>query len=162
MQDSKVNCSGMPPTPTSDIFPASSTASSIESFHREDTNDLILGGSPATANPTTSCILSGQTQLHLWAFLFNHSINRDRDFERPKCRKCGEKTILRLNNDGRPFYRCVVKHRENFSCFADLLGYDSANPVCLCGQPSRVNYNSKGVMFYTCVTGGCGYHRFKR
>jgi hypothetical protein len=69
---------------------------------------------------------------------------------------------LRLNDDGRPFYRCVVKHRENFSCYADLLGYDSANPVCLCGQPSRVNYNTVGVIFYTCVTGGCGLFRFKR
>lgn len=67
-----------------------------------------------------------------------------------------------MNNDGRPFYRCAVKHKDNFACYADLLGFDARNPTCLCGQPSRVNYNSAGVGTYTCVTGGCVFYRFKR
>ena len=166
MQDFRVNYSGIPPTPTSNISPTSSSGSSISLFHREDTNDLIFGSPLTPANLDTSCVLSGQTQLHLWAFLFNHNINHningDRHFERPKCRKCGDKTVLSLNDDGRPFYHCVVKHKDNFSCYADLLGYDAHNPVCLCGQPSRVNYNRVGVVYYTCVTGGCGLFRFKR
>jgi hypothetical protein len=53
-------------------------------------------------------------------------------------------------------------HRDSFSCFADLVGCDESNPGCLCGQPSRVNVNGVGVVYYTCVTGGCELFRFKR
>lgn len=155
-------CSGTMSTTTSGISPGISSASSNRSFFREESDESISEAFSTTAGTDTSPFLSRQTQLHLWAYLFNQNTNHDHDFEHPKCKKCGDRTVLDLNGHGRPFYRCVVMHKANFACYADLLGYDAGNPVCLCGQPSRVNYNTKGDVFYTCVTGGCGLFRFKR
>ena len=117
---------------------------------------------PHTTVPEAST-LSTQYQLYIWGYLYAQ--NSRHDFERfasPECNKCGKRTTLQLTHNGRPCYRCTARHKGNFSCFADLVGCDENNPSCLCGEPSRVNSNAVGVVWYTCVTGGCDLFRYKR
>jgi len=142
-----------------------SSSVSVESIREPPiTKDSFLESPyPSNTNIPLPINLSTQVQLGIWAHLFNQNSNHDPRFEYPKCNKCGNKTELQLTHDGkRPFYRCVALHKDNFSCFADLVGCDGENPVCLCGQPSRVNENRVGVVYYTCVTGGCDLFRYKR
>jgi len=116
---------------------------------------------PPTAVPATST-LSTQRQLYIWGYLYAQNSRHDLEFENPECNKCGNRTRLQLTHNGRPCYRCVTRHKGNFSCFADLVGCDGENPTCLCGEPSRVNSNGVGVVWYTCVTGGYDLFRYKR
>lgn len=106
--------------------------------------------------------LSNQQQLYIWGFLYAQNSRHDPKFASPECIKCGKRTILQLTHNGRPCYQCSARHKGRFSCFADLIGCDGNNPSCLCGEPSRVNSNGIGVVWYTCVTGGCDLFRYKR
>jgi hypothetical protein len=125
----------------------------------EDTGFLLQFPDTNTLPPFP---FSTQTQLNLWAYLYNQNPSQNPDSLSPLCNKCGKRTILQLTPEGRPCYLCKDRHKGGFSCFADLLGCDGENPECLCGQPSRVNVNRVGVVYYTCVTGGCNLFRLKR
>jgi hypothetical protein len=142
----------------------STKTSSTRELLTEDDNDRTSQPSPTPSTKTalSPTNLSTLDQLNLWAYLYNQNPTHDPHFADPKCNKCGKRTKLQITREGRPCYRCVARHRDSFSCFADLVGCDEENPSCLCGQPSRVNVNGVGVVYYTCVTGGCELFRFKR
>jgi hypothetical protein len=137
-----------------------STSSPTDSLIEDDNDSLSRFPHPQNTLPPFP--FSTQTQLNLWAYLYNQNPSHDPESPSPLCNKCGKRTILQLTHEGRPYYQCKGRHRGGFSCFADLLGCDGDNPECLCGQPSRVGVNRVGVVYYTCVTGGCDLFRFKR
>jgi hypothetical protein len=141
---------------------STSTSSRRDSLIKDDDDLLLQFPDLQNINTLPSFPFSTQTQLNLWAYLYNQNPSHDPDSPSPLCKKCGKGTTLQLTHEGRPFYQCNGRHRGGFSCFADLLGCDGDNPECLCGQPSRVNMNGMGVVFYTCVAGGCDLFRFKR
>lgn len=135
----------------------------IKEYPSTDDNH-VLQQSPSLPHTTVpaASTLSAQHQLYIWGYLYAQNIRHNMNFASPECNKCGKRTILQLTHNGRPCYRCSARHKGSFSCFADLEGCDENNPGCLCGEPSRVNSNAVGIVWYTCVTGGCDLFRYKR
>jgi hypothetical protein len=67
-------------------------------------------------------------------------------FDRPpNCLRCGTLSVRHitstantLGNVGRPYYNCPTCRGINFVSFDDHRGVHADNPLCLCGQASRI------------------------
>ncbi|KAL2802770.1 hypothetical protein BJX63DRAFT_98817 [Aspergillus granulosus] len=82
----------------------------------------------------------------------------------PTCRVCSHLLDLaevRNNNrnKGRPYYRC--NKCGVFRRWADGVGISNQNPLCRCGEYTRVDVSKEGIRYFDCAEKRCGFYAEK-